>query len=218
MIALARHIVDSDRIIRTAGWPIGTSTTHELQGKVLGIIGLGSIGTRVAELATALGMRVICATRTPGRQRQIRCAVEFVDIDTLMRIADVVSVHAILTPETKHLIGGEQLSLLKPTAFFINTARGGLTDEGALVERLNQGLLAGAALDVFETEPLPDDHPLRSTPNVILTAHIAGATQKAITTSVVMCLENVRKFFEGRPINVVNRPLLSPEHRGRAAP
>jgi phosphoglycerate dehydrogenase-like enzyme len=218
MIALVRHIVESDRNIRTAGWPRSIPATHELWGKVLGIVGLGSIGSRVAEMATDFGMRVVCTTRTPERQRQIKCPVEFVNLDTLMRTADVVTVHAALTDETKHLIGRQQLALLKPSAYFINTARGGLIDELALVERLNKGMLAGAALDVFASEPLPLEHPLRTAPNVIVTAHVAGATDEAIATSVVRCLENVRRFFEGRPTHVINAASLWPEGQLRDTP
>ena len=172
MLALARNIPLGDRLMRQGDWlenaPLGTV----LHGKTLGIIGLGTIGTRLAELAAALGMGVIAWSPNLTADRAAAASVGFrSDKQALLRDADVVSLHLVLAESTTGILGAGDLAAMKRTAFLINTARGPLVDEAALIAALHNGLIAGAAIDVYEREPLPADHPLRTAPNCILLPH-----------------------------------------------
>jgi phosphoglycerate dehydrogenase-like enzyme len=163
MIAVMRRIPVSDAALRRGSWE--TPSTRVLHGKTLGIVGLGGVGGHVAAIARAFGMRVLAwGPRLGG------------ELDDLMREADVVSIHASLTKESRGLIDARRLGLMKPTSVLINTARGPIVDEDALVAALAQGRIAGAGLDVFDQEPLPAGHPLTRLPNVVLTPHIGWPT------------------------------------------
>jgi phosphoglycerate dehydrogenase-like enzyme len=172
----------------------------ELRGKTCGVLGLGAIGRRFAELAAGIGMRVIGWTLHP---REIP-GVKLVDLDELYQTSDVVSLHLRLSPETAGFVGAAQLALMKPTAILVNTARGALLDEAALIEALRTKRIAAAGLDVFATEPLPEGHPLITLPNVVLTPHCAGVTPEALGAGLLMSVTNIWDFFAGRPQNVVN--------------
>ncbi len=180
----------------------------ELSGKKFGIIGYGNIGKAVAKIAGAFGMDVQVSTRTPENYKTFQVSntwkVSFVDTDTLFRTSDVVSLHSSLTDETKHLVNARTLSLMKQSAFLINTGRGPLVDEQALADTLNNGLLAGAGLDVLSTEPPSIHNPLLTAKNCIITPHIAWASFEARQRLMNTVVENVRCFINNKPINIVS--------------
>lgn len=174
----------------------------ELQNKTLGIIGYGNIGSSVAKLARAFNMQVLVYTRT---KRENLDGIEFVDLDTVIKKADFLSLHSPLTDKTFHLIGKDELAKMKKTAYIINTARGPLIDEAALIEALNDKVIAGAALDVQEVEPPADDNPLYQMTNVILTPHIGWKGFEARKRLVAILAENVQSYMGGKPVNVVSK-------------
>lgn len=174
-----------------------------LGGKTLGLVGTGNIGAVMGRLARALGMEVIAWTYHPTPERAASLGLRFVAFDELLRQSDVVSVHVKLTPESRGLIGARELALMKPGAILVNTARGAIVDTGALVDALRSGHLAGAALDVFDQEPLPRDHPLLAVEQVVLTPHNADQTPEGMDILNAGVVDNVIAFLEGRPQNVV---------------
>lgn len=197
MLAAARRIPSIDAETRRGGWPRGEAV--QLHGKTLGVIGLGAIGRKVAAIGQAIGMRVLTWTRNP----KPGLGFEHVPLERLYRESDVISLHLRLSPETDGMIAAREFALMKPTAIFVNTARGPIVDEAALVEALESHRIAGAGLDVFETEPLPAGHPLTRLANVVLTPHSAGVTAEALEAGLRMAIDNVRNFLAGRPTNVV---------------
>ncbi len=197
MLAVARRIPSQDAAVRNGGWPRGQGV--ELRAKTLGIIGLGAIGRRFAELGHGIGMQVIAWTMHPRPAPNI----EMVGFEQLLRESDVVSIHLRLTDQTKGLIGSRQFSLMKRTSILVNTARGAIVDEAALVDALSTKQIAGAGLDVFSTEPLPAGHALTTLDNVVLTPHSAGVTPEALEAGLSLAVENVRSFLDGNPLHVV---------------
>jgi phosphoglycerate dehydrogenase-like enzyme len=175
-----------------------------LRGKTLGVVGAGPIGAAMAALARAIGMAVVAWTFHPTPERAAALGVRFVALDELLRVCDVVSLHLPLTPETRALLGARELSLMKPGAILVNTARGAVVDSAALVAALKAGHLGGAALDVFEQEPLPADHPILACLQVVLTPHNADQTPEGMDLLNAGVVDNVIAFLEGRPQNVVN--------------
>ncbi len=175
----------------------------ELAGKNLGIIGFGDIGQRVADVGTALGMRIIAYSRTQTDQSH-RSNFRWGDLDTLLAESDVVTIHAPLTPQTDSLINASTLAKMKSSAFLLNTARGPIIDEADLAEALNAGQIAGAGLDVLSAEPPVPDNPLFAAKNCVITPHIAWATKEARTRLMGMVADNVQAYVDGKPINVVN--------------
>lgn len=174
----------------------------ELDGLTLGVVGFGRIGRAVAELARAFGMNILADDhRVP---KDAPDWVRFVPLEELFRQSDVVSLHCPLTPDTQQLVNAQQLGLMKPTAFLLNTSRGQLVDEAALAEALNHGWLAGAGLDVLAKEPPPADHPLFTAKNCVITPHIAWATRSARRRLLDTAVANVAAFLAGTPQNVVN--------------
>jgi glycerate dehydrogenase len=174
----------------------------ELAGRTMGIVGFGRIGAAVARIAQAFEMRVIASKRTPSPDRD---GVSFVDMETVFREADAVSLHCPLTPETKELVNAQRLALMKPSAYLINTARGALVCEADLAAALNAGRIAGAGLDVLTTEPPPADNPLFAAKNCVITPHIAWATRDARARLLAVAAANIRAWQSGSPQNVVNR-------------
>ena len=185
LLAVARHIPLADASTRRGEWMRGQSV--ELNGKICGVIGLGAIGGRFAQLAAAIGMRVAAWTMHP---RPVD-GVELVELEDLYRISDVVSVHLRLSPQTQGMIGERQFALMKKSAILINTARGAIVDEQALLDALTGGRVAGAGLDVFAVEPLPPGHPLTLLPNVVLTPHCAGITPEALEAGLRMAVAQI---------------------------
>ncbi len=197
LLGVARRIPQLDAATRRGEWPRGQSI--ELHAKTCGVIGLGAVGRRFAHIAAGIGMRVIAWTMHPRPEP----GVEFVELDELYRSSDVVSIHLRLSPATEGFIGSRQLALMKPTAILLNTARGAIIDEAALIDALAAGRLAGAGLDVFSAEPLPPGHPLAQLSNVVITPHCAGITPEALEAGLRMAVENIWEFLAGRPAHVV---------------
>jgi phosphoglycerate dehydrogenase-like enzyme len=196
MFAVARQTVNIDRAVRVGEWP--RAMVQQLHGKTLGIIGTGAIGREVARLGAGIGMNVIAWS---FNQRGNYLWVTFED---LFRRADVVSVHVRQSPETLGMIRAEHFAMMKASAIFINTARGRIVVEKDLVEALENRRIAGAGLDVFETEPLPAESPLRLLPNVVLTPHAAGITREATEAGLAMAIGNVLAFRAGNPTHIVS--------------
>jgi phosphoglycerate dehydrogenase-like enzyme len=197
LFAVARQIPRMDAATRLGAWPRGRGI--ELYGKTCGVIGYGAVGRHFARLAAAIGMRVIVWTMHPERYP----GVDFVSLDEIYDTSDVVSLHLRLSPLTESFVGAAQLARLKPTAILINTARGAIVHERALLEALTAGRIAGAGLDVFATEPLPPQHPLTLLDNVVLTPHCAGITPEALEAGLRMAVDNIWDFLDGHPKNAV---------------
>lgn len=198
LLAVARRIPQADAATRRGEWPRGQSV--ELNGKTCGIVGLGAIGRQFARLAAAIGMRVIAWTLHP---RPI-AGVELVELDELYRTSDVISIHLRLSPMSENFIGAAQFAAMKPGAILINTARGAIVEEGALVAALSTNQIAGAGLDVFTREPLPAGHALTRLPNAVLTPHCAGITPEALEAGLQMAVDNVWRFFDGKTVRSLN--------------
>lgn len=177
--------------------------TYELKGMTMGIIGYGSIGRRVAEIARVFGMEVLTYTRSPERVGE---GVRAVSLDELLRTSDVVTMHCPLTEDTKEMINREALGKMKPTAYFVNTARGGVVNEQDLADALNGGVIAGAGIDTLTLEPMEEDCPLRNAKNATITPHIAWAPKQTRIRLLEVVAENLRLWSEGKPQNVVNEP------------
>lgn len=173
----------------------------EVNGKTIGLVGCGNIGNEVKKVALALGMKVLIHKRHPGRDEE---NVKYVDLDTLLAESDYVSLHCPLTPQTKHIIDGAAIEKMKPTAFLINTSRGALIDEPALIKALKAGRIAGAGLDVQETEPPAQDNPLYTLENVILTPHMGWKGYETRQRLLGIIRDDVQGFFNGTPVNVVS--------------
>lgn len=176
----------------------------ELSGKTMGIIGFGSIGQQVADVATAFGMNIVGSSRTVTDQSQ-RKNFRWADIPTLLKESDVVSIHCPLFPETKGLINKENLGLMKPSAFLLNTSRGPIIVDQDLADALNNNVIAGAGIDVLSVEPPSADNPLFKAKNCIITPHIAWATKEARIRLMDATVQNLDAFIKGNPINVVNK-------------
>lgn len=189
MLALVRHISQADASVRRGEWERGRFKGVELRGKTLGLVGAGRIGSEVAKRVRGFEMRVIAFDPYLAPERAEREGIELVTLPELLREADLVSIHTPLTDETRRLIGEAELAMMKSDAYMINAARGGVLDELALARALKDGKLAGAALDVFEEEPIPPDHSLLELENVLLVPHLGAATREAQASSgVEICL------------------------------
>ena len=201
MFALAKRSAFLTSAMKTGGWP--RMDNVYLQGKTLGIIGTGHIGAEMARLGRAVGMNVIAWTYHPSAARAKELGIQFVPLDELLQTADVVSLHVRLTAESHHLIGERELGLMKQGGLLINVARGGVIDTEALVAALNSGHLGGAAIDVYDQEPPPADHPLLGCEQVILTPHCADMTPEGVELLNEGAVDNIIAFLEGTPQNVV---------------
>lgn len=179
ILALARRIPAADRSMKAGAWDRERFMGFELSGKTLGLVGVGRIGTEVASRAHAFGMRVVASDPALEPERARSLGIEAMPFNDVLAAADIVSLHVPLTPATRGMIDDDALARMRPGALLVNAARGGVVEEAALVRALESGRLAGAALDVFEIEPLPPDHPLRSLENVVLTPHIGARTTEA---------------------------------------
>ncbi len=210
LMAAARNIPQSERDTRAGGWKTWSPTGWlgiDVHGATLGIVGLGEIGTAMARRARGFDMRVLYAGRSAKPAVEASLGVERATLDALLQASDFVSIHTPLTPETRRFIGAAQFARMKPTAIIVNTARGGVIDQDALVEALRSGTIGGAALDVMEPEPLPLDHPLYGLPNVVLTPHIGSAGHATRERMASMAAANILAVLGGQaPPNPVNRP------------
>lgn len=172
----------------------------EVNGKTLGIIGYGNIGKEVIKVAKALGMKILVSTRTPREDVE---GIHFTSMEEVLKNSDFVSLHCPLNDNTRHIMNQESIAMMKPSAFIINTARGALIDEQALIDAINKGVIAGAGLDVQEVEPLSEDSPLYTMDNVIITPHIGWRGLETRQRLVSMIVDNIKAFSEGNPINKI---------------
>ncbi|MGC5617392.1 phosphoglycerate dehydrogenase [Georgenia sp. Z1491] len=198
VLACARNIVSSAAQVRDGRWV--QASGRQLSGSTLGIVGFGGIGQEVASLARAFGMRVLVHDPVVDESRAAELGVEPRDLAELLAESDFVTLHLGLSPATRHLIDADALALMRPDAYLINTARGGIVDERALAGALERGELAGAALDVLETEPMAPDDPLRGAPNLVVVPHVAGATTQARRRSGEMAAAQVIAHLDGLPV------------------
>ena len=202
----ASAVAKYDKVVREGDWirsrlfSVFSKPTFELAGRTLGIFGLGAIGTQVARIAMAFDMRVIAYSRTPKDVP----GVEFVDFDTLLRESDFLSVHCPLTEQTKEIFNADAFAKMKDGAYFINTARGGVIDEYALLDAVNSGKLSGAGIDVLTKEPMAADCPLYNVPNITVTPHIAWAPLQTRERLLDIVVDNINSFIAGTPKNKVN--------------
>lgn len=201
MIALARHLREEFQAMRPGGgWQ--TTLGNDLEGKTLGIIGLGNLGAKVGRIGAAMDMKVIAWSENLTDERAKENGAERVDKDELFRRSDVVSIHSVLSPRTRGLVGARELALMKPTALLINTSRGPIIDETALLNALREGRIAGFGGDTFDVEPLPANHPLRSEPRALLTPHLGYVTEETYRQFYGGMVQVIEAWFAGSPINV----------------
>jgi phosphoglycerate dehydrogenase-like enzyme len=202
VLELVRGAAGQDQAVHAGEW--GTTVPLDLTGATLGLAGLGRLGRRVGAVGAAFGMDVIAWSQNLTPEAAAAGGARAVDKATLMRESDVLSVHLVLSDRTRGLFGAADLALLKPTAYLVNTSRGPIIDEAALVEVLQSQRIAGAGLDVFDIEPLPADHPLRSTPRTVLSPHVGYVSQRAYDAFYGQAAEDVAAFLAGAPIRVLN--------------
>ncbi len=211
MLALARHVPQADQAVKAGRWERSRFVGSELRDKVLGIVGLGNIGSEVARRAQAFGVHVVATDPVVSEERAAQLNVRMQPLEQLLAGADFVSLHVPLTDETRHLIDARRLAQVKPGVRLINVARGGLVDERALWEAIRDGRVAGAALDVFEQEP-PRENPLLSLPQVITTPHLGASTEEAQVTVAIEVAEQVIAVLDGGlPRFALNAPVVLPE-------
>jgi D-3-phosphoglycerate dehydrogenase len=200
LLALARRIVAADGAVKTGAWAVvAHAGIRRLRGQVLGLLGFGKIGRALAAKAQALGMKVLVYDPYIDSALIAPAGVEAVTFDKLLAEADAISIHVPLTPDTHNLIGEQELACMKPTAFLINTSRGGIVDEQALAAALKENRLGGAALDVLSGEPPSQDHPLRQAPNLILTPHLAFYSKESVIELQTKAAEEVARALKGEP-------------------
>jgi phosphoglycerate dehydrogenase-like enzyme len=201
ILSLVRRIPRQDRAVRHGIWGDGIGTC--LEGKVLGILGLGKLGSQVARVGLAFGMQVIAWSQNLTREKAEAVGAVCVKKEDLFKSADVVSIHLVLSSRTRGLIGTHEIGLMKPSAYLVNTSRGPILQEAALIEALREGRIAGAGLDVFDDEPLSTDHPYVSLPNTVLTPHIGYVTRESFRTYFNQALEDVAAWLAGKPMRVI---------------
>jgi len=206
MIATVRNLAEEHRRMREGGWQ--STTGMILSGKTLGLVGLGRIGKRMAEYAKVFGMEVIAWSQNLTDQAAAEVGVRRVEKDALFSQADVISIHLVLSARTRGLIGELELGLMKPSAYLINTSRGPIVDEVALVEALKSKRIAGAGIDVYDVEPPAPDHPLRSLANVTLSPHLGYVTRETLHAFYSDTVEAVAAWLDGAPVRIVNREAL----------
>jgi phosphoglycerate dehydrogenase-like enzyme len=203
MLELTRRIgYESERLKNGALWQ--STLGVDIEGKTLGLIGLGRLGSKVATIGRALGMKVIAWSQNLTAERCASAGVELSPSkEALLRAADIVSLHVVLSPRTRGLIGLKEFALMKPSAYLINTARGPIVDEAALITALRDRRIAGAGLDVYDIEPLPGYHPLRTLDNVVLSPHLGYVTAENFRTCYTGVVEDIRAFLDGKPIRLL---------------
>jgi phosphoglycerate dehydrogenase-like enzyme len=201
ILSLVRHVPAEDRAVREGGWQ--HTLGFGLSGRTLGVVGFGNIGKRVAAIGQAFGMEVIAWSQHLSAKTAAEHGVIPVTKDELFATADVITVHYKLSDRSTGLVGERELGLMKPTAFLVNTSRGPIVDADALLDVLQSGAIAGAGLDVYDEEPLPGGHPLRSAPRTVLTPHLGYVTDDGYRKFFGDAVEDIAAFAEGRPVRVI---------------
>ena len=207
IIGLLRQIPLEDRRSREGRW--GTTVGVGLKGKTIGLLGLGHIGSLMARVANAFDMQVAAWSQNLTADRARECGATLVDQDTLFRDSDIVSIHVVLSQRTRGLVGARELGLMKPTAYLVNISRGPIVDEAALVDVLQRRAIAGAALDTFDAEPLPGDHPLLRLDNTLICPHLGYVTDDSYRAMYAGAVEDIRAFASGEPVRVINGEALA---------
>ncbi len=211
LLAAARRVVEADRHVRRGRWKTWGPEVmlgSDAWGATIGIVGMGGIGAQVAQRARGFGMRILYYSRAPKPALERRYRMTFVPLDILLRESDFVTLHAPLTPETRHMIGEREFEMMKPTAVLVNTARGPLVDQAALYQALSAGQIATAALDVTDPEPINPDDPLLTLENVIIAPHIASASHATRSRMAMLAARNLAQALGGSvPKDTVNREI-----------
>ena len=202
--AVARHVAADDATMRAGGWQTRVGTG--LAGRRLGLIGLGNIGGLVAKVGLAFGMDVVAWSQNLSPEKAEAAGVRPVTKDELLSTSDVVSLHYVLSDRSRQMIGAAEFAAMKPSAIFVNTSRGPLVDQAALVDALRDGTIAGAGLDVFEVEPLPVDDPLRSLPNTVLTPHTGYVVDQCYDIFFPHIVADILAWLAGTPVRLVTPP------------
>ena len=206
ILGIVRNVPQEDRLTREGKW--GTTVGVGLKGKTIGCLGLGHIGSLVARVATAFDMNIIAWSQNLTAERARECGASLVDKDTLFRESDIVSIHLVLSDRTRDLVGAHELSLMKPTSYLVNISRGPIVDEDALVDVLQRRAIAGAGLDVFATEPLPEGHPLLKMENTLILPHLGYVTEDSYRAMYAGVVEDIRAFASGEPVRMINEDVL----------
>jgi len=202
MLELTRHIgFENARLHVGATWQ--ATIGPDLEGLTLGILGLGKLGTRTANIAKAFGMKVIAWSQNLTPEKAQEAGVTYVSKDDLFRQSDFITIHVVLSQRSRGLVGARELGLMKPTAFLVNTSRGPIVDEAALIAALRDNKIAGAGLDVFDVEPLPVEHPFRDMENVVLTPHLGYVSEQNYKHYFAGVVEDIRGFLDGKPARVM---------------
>jgi phosphoglycerate dehydrogenase-like enzyme len=201
ILALLRHIPQEDKATRDGRWQVSVGVG--LRDKILGMLGLGNLGSQVATVGKAFGMAVLAWSQNLTAERATQVGATLVSKDELLSRSDIVTIHLVLGDRSRGLLGARELELMKPTAYLINTSRGPIVEEKALVEALQKGIIAGAALDVYDEEPLPLDHPLRKLPNTVITPHLGYVTVEGYRIFFGDAVEDMQAFLQGKPVRVV---------------
>ena len=202
MLGLARHLREEFNAMRPGGgWQ--TTLGFDLEGKTLGILGLGNLGAKVARIGTAFDMKVIAWSENLTAERARERGAERVEKDELFRRADIVTIHSVLSPRTRGVVGARELALMKPAALLINTSRGPIVDEAALLAALREKRIAGFGADTFDVEPLPASHPLRSEPRALLTPHLGYVTEETYRDFYGGMVQAMEAWLAGKPINIL---------------
>ncbi len=206
ILASALNIPRDVQRMAAGKWQVGPGErlNHGLKGRAIGIVGLGKLGRQIARFAQAFGMEVVAWSPRLTAEAAAEHGARRVEFDELLAGADIVTLHVVLNDGTRGLIGARELGLMKSSAILVNTSRGPVVDEAALLEALAGGGIAGAALDVYDIEPLPADHPLRRAPNAVLTPHTGYVTQENLAQMYAQVVENIAGWFDERPIRVLN--------------
>jgi phosphoglycerate dehydrogenase-like enzyme len=202
ILALTKKIPFEDQVMKNGGWQQGFGIG--LNGKTLGLVGLGKLGAKVAKVGLAFDMRVIAWSQNLADERANELGVERVSKDVLFKSADLISIHLVLSDRTTNLVGEAELKQMKSTAYLINTSRGPIINEQALIKALRSGAIAGAALDVFDTEPLPIDHTLRQLKNIILTGHTGFVVKELHQKVYQQAVEGIQSWLKGTPVRLLN--------------
>jgi len=201
ILSLVRDIPNQERALREGRWQTGLGMA--LEDRTLGCVGLGNLGSRAAKVGAALGMKVLGWSQNLTDEKAAAAGAKRVDKATLFRESDVVTVHLVLSDRSRGLIGAADLALMKPTAYLVNTSRGPIVDQAALIAALKEKRIAGAGLDVFDVEPLPKDHPILSAPNTVLTPHLGYVTEENYRVYYKSAVENVLAYVSGNPVRVI---------------
>lgn len=201
ILGLARHVAEEERAIRQGRWQ--TTVGTDLHGATLGVVGLGRLGRQVAKIGQAFGMRVVAWSQNLQADIATAIGVEPVSKEELFSTADIVTIHLVLSERSRGLVAAEDLARMKPTAFLVNTSRGPIVDEDALVAALSAGRLAGAGIDVYSVEPLPADHPYLSTPGMLLSPHVGYVTRNTYRVFFTDVVADIAAYLAGSPVRVI---------------